>query len=96
MTQAMRNVFFIAYEFPPLNVGGSQRPLKFVKYLREFGINPIVFCLAPESYPKVFSNYKLDRFIKNDGLIKTGCFGVGLSRLAFAYLANNGLDKTKW
>lgn len=34
-------------------MGGSgvQRPLKFVKYLREFGWNPIVLCPEPGMYP---------------------------------------------
>ncbi len=34
-------------------MGGSgvQRPLKFVKYLREFGWNPIVLCPEPGRYP---------------------------------------------
>ncbi|HBX66452.1 MAG TPA: glycosyl transferase family 1, partial [Balneolaceae bacterium] len=33
-------------------MGGSgvQRPLKFVKYLRDFGWNPIVLCPEPGAY----------------------------------------------
>ncbi|MCI5161647.1 MAG: hypothetical protein D3917_06415 [Candidatus Electrothrix sp. AX5] len=38
----MKNVFFVAYEFPPLNSGGSHRPLNFAKNLCAFNINPIV------------------------------------------------------
>ena len=30
--------------FPPIAGGGIQRPLKFVKYLPNFGIEPVVFC----------------------------------------------------
>ena len=30
--------------FPPIAGGGIQRPLKFVKYLPDYGIEPIVFC----------------------------------------------------
>lgn len=56
----MKNVLFISYEFPPINKGGTQRPLKFVKYLRDFNINPIVLTLHPESYPLVYDNYRLD------------------------------------
>jgi hypothetical protein len=44
----MINVLFVAWEFPPLTAGGVQRPLYFVKYLKEFGINPIVVTV-PES-----------------------------------------------
>lgn len=43
----MRNVLFIVYYFPPMGSSGVQRPLKFVKYLREFGWNPVI--LAPEA-----------------------------------------------
>ncbi|WP_158737177.1 glycosyltransferase [Alteribacillus sp. YIM 98480] len=44
----MRKVLFISYFFPP--IGASQRSLKFVKYLPNFGWSPIV--LAPQK-----SNY---------------------------------------
>ncbi len=40
----MKKVLFISYMFPPIAGSGIQRPLKFVKYLPEFGIEPIVFC----------------------------------------------------
>lgn len=56
----MKNILFIAYEFPPINRGGTQRPLKFVKYLSKYGLNPIVITLAPESYPIVYDQYHLD------------------------------------
>lgn len=38
----MKKVLIIAYYFPPLGGGGVQRPLKFCKYLPEFGWQPIV------------------------------------------------------
>jgi len=47
----MKNVLFLAYYFPPLGGSGVQRPLKFVKYLRNFGWNPIVVCPEPGAYP---------------------------------------------
>ncbi len=37
-----RNVLFISYLFPPAAGGGVQRSSKFVKYLPQFGWNPIV------------------------------------------------------
>ncbi len=40
----MKKVLFISYMFPHIAGGGIQRPLKFVKYLPDFGIKPIVFC----------------------------------------------------
>jgi glycosyltransferase involved in cell wall biosynthesis len=38
----MKNVLFVAYRFPPCGGTPVQRPLKFVKYLPEFGYRPIV------------------------------------------------------
>ncbi|MEX2397440.1 MAG: hypothetical protein WD491_10455, partial [Balneolales bacterium] len=45
-----RNVLFIVYYFPPMGSSGVQRPLKFVKYLREFGWNPIIIAPEPGAY----------------------------------------------
>ncbi|MCB0037797.1 MAG: hypothetical protein KDE51_27380, partial [Anaerolineales bacterium] len=38
----MRRVLFIAYNFPPHGGAGVQRSLKFVKYLPDFGWQPLV------------------------------------------------------
>ncbi|RNC85579.1 MAG: glycosyltransferase [Balneola sp.] len=46
----MKSVLFILYYFPPMGGSGVQRPLKFIKYLREFGWNPIVICPEPGAY----------------------------------------------
>lgn len=46
----MKNVLFILYYFPPMGGSGVQRPLKFIKYLREYGWNPIVLCPEPGAY----------------------------------------------
>lgn len=56
----MKTVFFVAFEFPPLNVGGTQRPLKFTKYLGDFHVHPVVFTLDPISYSNVFTRYFSD------------------------------------
>ena len=47
------NVLLITYYWPPAGGAGVQRALKFVKYLPEFGINPIVLTVDPgqASYP---------------------------------------------
>lgn len=39
----MIRLLIIAYWYPPLNVMGSVRAMKFVKYLPEMGIEPVVF-----------------------------------------------------
>lgn len=53
-------ILFIAYEFPPLNIGGAQRPYKFAKYLPEFGVDLVIFTLNPADYHKIYSNSKSD------------------------------------
>jgi glycosyltransferase involved in cell wall biosynthesis len=42
----MKRVLFLAYLFPPIVNSGTQRPLKFVKYLAEYGWEPIVVTAA--------------------------------------------------
>ena len=39
---AKRNVLIIAHGFPPTSGAGVHRPLRFAKYLPEFGWRPIV------------------------------------------------------
>lgn len=46
----MKNVLFIVYYFPPMGGSGVQRPLKFIKYLSEFGWNPVVVAPEPGIY----------------------------------------------
>ncbi|MCX6322760.1 MAG: glycosyltransferase [Sphingobacteriales bacterium] len=60
------NILFIAFEFPPLSSGGVQRSLKFVKYLPDFGINPIVVTVRESDYPAVLKQYKLDNNLIED------------------------------
>jgi len=38
----MKSVLMIAYQFPPMGGSGVQRTTKFVKYLPDFGWNPVV------------------------------------------------------
>lgn len=46
-----KKVLFIAYIFPPLGGSGVQRSLKFVKYLRELGWEPVVVTVTKSGYP---------------------------------------------
>lgn len=59
----MKKVLFIAYEFPPLKVGGIYRPLGFLKYLKEFGYEPIIITLSKEAKKK----YNPNNFEENLG-----------------------------
>ena len=68
----MTKVLLIAYMFPPIAGGGTQRPLKFVKYLPEFGITPIVFC-PQEAYWKTYDAKLLDLpFLKETKIYRCG------------------------
>jgi glycosyltransferase involved in cell wall biosynthesis len=42
----VKRVLFLAYLFPPIANSGTQRPLKFVKYLSQFGWQPTVVTAA--------------------------------------------------
>ncbi len=46
-----KNVLFFAYVFPPLGGSGIQRSLKFVKYLKKLGWNPIVVTSGDTWFP---------------------------------------------
>ena len=47
----MKKVLIITYYWPPAGGPGVQRWLKFVKYLPEFGIEPIVYIPENPNYP---------------------------------------------
>ena len=47
----MKKVLIITYYWPPAGGPGVQRWLKFVKYLSEFDIEPIVYSPENPSYP---------------------------------------------
>lgn len=47
----MKKVLIITYYWPPAGGPGVQRWLKFVKYLPEFGIEPIVYIPENPTYP---------------------------------------------
>ena len=46
-----KKVLIVAYYWPPAGGPGVQRWLKFVKYLPDFGIKPIVYVPENPSYP---------------------------------------------
>lgn len=46
----MKKVLILAYYFPPLGLGGTQRAVKFVKYLPEFGWEPFVITVKDVAY----------------------------------------------
>jgi glycosyltransferase involved in cell wall biosynthesis len=48
----MKKALIISYYWPPSGGAGVQRWLKFVKYLRDFGWEPIVYCPENPEYPE--------------------------------------------
>nr|WP_298926992.1 glycosyltransferase family 4 protein [uncultured Allomuricauda sp.] len=52
----MHKILVITYYWPPAGGPGVQRWLKFVKYLRDFGIEPIVYIPQNPSYPIIDEN----------------------------------------
>jgi len=47
----MKKILVVAYNFPPVGGAGVQRPVKFVKYLRRFGWEPVVLSVSNPSVP---------------------------------------------
>ena len=58
----MKKVLIITYYWPPSGGSGVQRWLKFVKYFRDFGIEPIVLTVAPEfaALPNIDESLELE------------------------------------
>ncbi len=84
----MKKILLISYMFPPIAGAGTQRPLKFVKYLPDFGIEPVVFC------PKEASWRANDpKSIEYPFLKKTRIYRCGIQRLKryFDLRFNRGL-----
>ena len=48
----MKKALIISYYWPPSGGAGVQRWLKFVKYLRDFGWEPVIFCPENPEYPE--------------------------------------------
>jgi len=56
----MKKVLIITYYWPPAGGPGVQRWLKFVKYFREFGVEPIVYVPENPNYPLVDDSFVSD------------------------------------
>ena len=56
----MKKVLILTYYWPPSGGAGVQRWLKFVKYLREFGWEPIVYTAENGEYPVLDESFFKD------------------------------------
>ncbi|MGA9588871.1 MAG: glycosyl transferase family 1 [Salegentibacter sp.] len=54
----MKKVLIITYYWPPAGGPGVQRWLKFVKYLRDFGVEPVVYVPKNPSYPIIDRSFE--------------------------------------
>ncbi|MEG6612754.1 glycosyltransferase [Pseudoclostridium thermosuccinogenes] len=50
-----KKVLFIAYYFPPIGSSGVQRSLKYVKYLKQYGWDPIVVTVKNDDSNTIFT-----------------------------------------
>lgn len=64
-----KKVLIVTYYWPPAGGPGVQRWLKFIKYLPEFGIEPIVYCPENPNYP-VLDPSLTDEIPKNITILK--------------------------
>ena len=60
----MKKVLIITYYWPPAGGPGVQRWLKFVKYLPEYNITPIIFVPEKPNYPII--DESLIKDVSND------------------------------
>jgi len=65
----MKKVLIITYYWPPAGGPGVQRWLKFVKYLKEFNIEPIVYTPENPSYP-IIDESLIGEISKNITILK--------------------------
>ena len=56
----MKKVLIITYYWPPSGGAGVQRWLKFVKYLRQFGWEPVVFTPENPEFPSIDNSLEQD------------------------------------
>ena len=52
-----KKVLIIAYYWPPAGGPGVQRWLKFIKYLPEFNIEPIIYVPQNPNYPIIDESF---------------------------------------
>lgn len=60
MIREMKKVLVITYYWPPAGGPGVQRWLKFVKYLKDFGIEPVVYTPQNPTYPIIDDSFNTD------------------------------------
>ncbi|MGN6492512.1 MAG: hypothetical protein ACTHLE_10995 [Agriterribacter sp.] len=72
------NVLFLIMEFAPVNTTGNYRSLKFVKYLSNFGITPIIITLKEIEASRIF-NAQISPELNNDIPFDTVIYRISCS-----------------
>lgn len=96
----MKKILLLAYYFPPLGMGGTQRVAKFVKYLPQFGWKPYVVTVKDVAY--YAKDPTLLEGVPNAKIYRTG--SLDPQRLLFKFFfrktevgfKNNSSIKSKW
>lgn len=60
MDKPLRKVLIITYYWPPSGGAGVQRWLKFVKYLRNFGWDPVIYTPSNPEFPSIDNSLAQD------------------------------------
>lgn len=71
----MKKAFLISYRFPPQGGGGVQRTLKYTKYLRDFGWEPVVHT-ARKPFWNVWDESLLGEIPQGVAIHQTGTFEI--------------------
>lgn len=77
----MKNILIITSHYPPSNLTGVHRSRHIAKFLPQFGWNPIVLTVDPESYEENL-DHDLDKLLPVDQqIIRVGAFPITKPRL---------------
>lgn len=76
----MLKVLFISFEFHPIQTTGNFRAAKFVKYFRDFGIEPVVLCGEEESILQYYKGGKLNTNLNKEIPEKLSIFRVPFNK----------------
>lgn len=95
-TNKVRNVLFVAPEFPPCNLTGGHRTRLFIRHLPDFGYRPVVLTIRPEYYETLLDKGLLHLVSPKVEIIRTRALptrpirlvgDLGLRCLPFHFLA---------
>jgi replicative DNA helicase len=87
-----RKLLIITYYWPPAGGPGVQRWLKFVKYLPDFGVQPIVYVPENPTYPIVDKH--LESEISDQAIILKNREGP-IGTIPLTFVKENGIIKDR-